>query len=989
MKMKKITFFSICVLLCILVMSLGSCQKDIKADIDQLKTDVAASKTAIAALNQAIAAGKLIKSYTTTANGYQITLSDNSVISVTNGINGAAGATGATGATGFTPVLGVDVDGYWTVKTSATGTATRIKDVNNADIKAKLSDQLTVANGMLAVGGVATTVQIPTVALNTTRVPNTLLITIKDTATGLLVSYNVPLAADFVQGADIIGLVSPVAATRTVLSYGFVPSKTQVDANLALVNPVTATAAGVTTAFTFAGVTYDALLRAEGIIPVVINPAQASLTGYVFEVIKQNGSLYAIQPDPTPVANFTGSFTKGDAPSNGLYSLLLRPTKAQAVAAEAAVLYPAGYTATNSLWGYETNGQSYELAVRATKGGTREILSGYQYAVRVKADINTVYDYKASSKNPIVTPPDPANYPWKVYVPIGTTKDLLDFYEITATGATLKKTDFYKSAVSIVELPGNSDTRTFVTINTDAVNRSTTSVTTPNTSVTVSNLNMKILPFNLFTFDWRGMYYDTKGINVVFYSALNNTLADNPSFTHVLAIDDPLTTTVNERQKTVLLANPTSSTAMFSQLDLLGKTELFRTYATNLEVKLTYLVGTTVTNIPGVSYEFLDANNNVITPDATGTWGPMLNDVNLVEEARKIRFTYTETAALPGSYTAVLKFTDRRVNLIAGVNTGLFTFNMPFVIQNPDLTATFALLTAHKANLFQGDLLTVYGTYPDAVLYQTATAQTSAINAYYDLFNAYTNLYVPTATTQLVPANYWKFTKTAPATSTAVPNPLTNGLAVLPANNDRYLVQPKTMYTDVPYSIKLTFYYFGNTLNLLDLETIRVQAKSEVKEGQVLANTVAKPAGWLLPAALQVTNGDLVTAVPLSYYFKAVDYLGFNLKAFGRDAANAIVAPVDTRINIVNSTAPGIAKVEIKNTSIYAHLVSVTAGHAGAAAGVIATDAIGANPLDFTIQATIAVAVIQSDVVVPLTVEITDIFGKKLVGTINVTVKKP
>ncbi|NCB18168.1 MAG: hypothetical protein EOM61_00940, partial [Bacteroidia bacterium] len=74
---RKFTFFGICVLLCTLMISLGSCQKDYSEDIDDLQRQINENKTAVAALNQAIASGKLIKTVATVTGGYQITFSDN------------------------------------------------------------------------------------------------------------------------------------------------------------------------------------------------------------------------------------------------------------------------------------------------------------------------------------------------------------------------------------------------------------------------------------------------------------------------------------------------------------------------------------------------------------------------------------------------------------------------------------------------------------------------------------------------------------------------------------------------------------------------------------------------------------------------------------------------------------------------------------------------------------------------------------------------
>jgi hypothetical protein len=998
---RKFTFFGICVLICSLMISLGSCQKDYSEDIADLQAQITANQNAITALNTAIASGKLIKTVTTTSTGYTITFSDNSTISLNHGTNGTPGATGPAGpagpagATGFTPIIGIDADGYWTVVTTQGGTPARIL-VGGQPVYAKFTTDQFGANaqGFITINGVATSVYVPIIAYN--DVTKKIQVTIKNTD-GTFTTYNVAVDEDTFLKSDLVSVVSPIGTTKIKFNYGYVPANTAAGRNF--IDPVgPGTVATVNTALAFAGVSYDALLRAEGKIPVIINPAQAILTGYTFDVIKRDGTKYALQPEAgvLPENGFSGAFHQfAAAPSNGLYTITIKAAnKAAAIAAEAAANYPtavAGYPAFTS-----ATGETFELAVRATKGG-REVISGYQYAVQVKEDVATAYTWDAAkvvAVNPAVDPL-PAAYPWKAYVAIGTTKDLLDFYQNTTFAPVmLKSTDFYKSAVSIVATPGNSDVEGFVTIAPEnATTRSRTTVSTANTAVTVTNLNDRVIPFKLQTFDWRGQYFETKGLSVVFYSALNNTLVSRPQFNYVLRTDDPLTPAVDERQVTVLLAEPSNANAFFSQLDAVGKTELWRTQATNVEVQLTY--GTPAVAIPGVTYEYLDANNNVIVDagDVGAVGKPIFTTAAEIQKIRKIRFTFNEATALPNSltgmpanYNAVLKFTDRRAYATASS-----TYTMPFTISNPDISATLNQLIEKKPNLFDGNLLTVYGTYPTPGVYAGATAQTDATNAYYDLWNAYKNLYDPALApaAQLVPLANWQFIKTGTTPTLAPANPLIAGIGVLPTNTDRFRVLPTTMYTNIPYDITLRYYHFGNVLNFVNLETIKVQAKSEVREGRVLANAAAKPAGWALPTTLEVINGDLVRELPLSFYFKAEDYLGFNLKAFGRDAANAIAAAVDTRIDAANVTAPGVASVKVLNTSANAHLVSVTAGHAGAGAGVIATAAIPANPLDFTVKATNAVAVIQSDVVVPLTVEITDIFGKKLTGTINVTVKKP
>ena len=308
----------------------------------------------------------------------------------------------------------------------------------------------------------------------------------------------------------------------------------------------------------------------------------------------------------------------------------------------------------------------------------------------------------------------------------------------------------------------------------------------------------------------------------------------------------------------------------------------------------------------------------------------------------------------------------------------------------------FNALKEHKANLFNGQNLVVYGTYPNATVYNNATpdrlatAQTTIASAYYDLFNAYKNVYDPTVANYAGPlaagtkppqvyvdASWLQFVKTAPAT---LANPLAAGLTTIPTMTDRFNILPAGMYSD--YTVKLRFYYFGNVANFYDLETITVTPHSEVADGEILANPHAKPAGWLLPTALQVTNGDNTTMVPLSYYWKAEDYLNNNIKAFGFDDANAVVVR-DGRIS------GGVAKVEVLKTDAnYSHLVDVFVGYPGVGPGVAATGALPANPNDFYVTGVAPVAAIQTDVDVELTVKITDIFGQILQKKIYVTVKK-
>lgn len=943
---RKFTFFGICVLICSLMISLGSCQKDYSEDIADLQAQITANQNAITALNTAIASGKLIKTVTTTSTGYTITFSDNSTISLNHGTNGTPGATGPAGpagpagATGFTPIIGIDAQGYWTVVTTQGGTPARIL-VGGQPVYAKFTTDQFGANaqGFITINGVATSVYVPIIAYN--DVTKKIQVTIKNTD-GTFTTYNVAVDEDTFLKSDLVSVVSPIGMTKVLINYGFVPSLAAYTATPTLIVPA-GSGGTVAAALAFAGKTYDDLLRSEGKLPVIINPAQAVLTGYTFEVIKKDGSLYSIQPGAI-VDGFSGAFTQfAAAPSNGLYTLPFNPTRAAAATAAAAALYPAGYPGGVA-------GESYELAIRATKGG-REVISGYQYAIKVAADNNTFYEYKAPAANVIdatVAGVDPAIYPWKVYVALGTTKNLLSYYDKTnawggaITSATVANSDFFKSQVSIVPTPGNTDVENFITV-------SGTSVTTGITAATVSNLNNKTVPFKLETFDWRGMYRPDKGIEVVFYSALNNAVSPISIGTQVL------TDAVSPAdQKVVML------TSMFSELDAIGKTELWRNQATNVQVKFYNAAGTTINATPGVTYQFKDANDfNVGAPNA------ILTALADVQNVRKIVFTFDETVALPGSYMAKLEFVDRR----AYATETPFKLNMPYAVANPDITTILNNMKEHKANLFEGSQLTVFGTINPLVspLVQTANPD------FYNLSEAYVNLKDVAKVPTTGGLRRWAFVRTAPTPTASILNSI---VPLAPVNGtEKFDVSATsatvgTMYNN--YTVVLKYYHFGNPLNFVDVETINVIAKSAIREGNTQLLTPPVASG--LPATLQVVNGDVATVRNISDYVRANDYLNNNLNAFKVTAP----AVMDPRIaTVAGRPAIAVLNQALDGSTTYAHLVSV--------ARALTTDA---NPHEWYITATTNVSTITQDTEVPLTIEITDLFHQKLRKEIKVLVKK-
>jgi hypothetical protein len=887
---RKFTFFGICVLLCTLMISLGSCQKDYSDDIDDLQRQINENKTAVAALNQAIASGKLIKTVATVTGGYQITFSDNTTITINHGTTGATGATGpqgpagtpgapgAPGVDGFTPIVGIDADGYWTVITTQGGTPVRIKNANNEEVLAQYSKDLgTTATGMLTVGGVETTVYIPMIVYN--EVTKQLTITLQN-ADKTFSSYTVPVSETTFLATDLVSVLSPIGETKAILGYG------KVGATNASVN---ATPALATEGLTFAGVALNQQLRTGGVLPIILNPSGVNTDDYTFELIKQDGSLFKLQPSSI-TSGYDGAFAQYAAgTSNGLYTLHFTPTLADMQ------LVP---------------GETKQLAVRAVKGD-REVVSGYQYTVNVTPDITTLFAVKAGE---IVTPPH------TIYAPIGTTLNVLSRYDRTnvAPVRTLASTDFFKSAIANDPASINTDVQDFVTL-------SGTSVTTAQPSIeTVSNLNDKKLSYFLKTFDWVGKYEKTP-IDIIYYAELNTNVADIDLGTHTLS--------TTSTTKSAML------TPMFSALQAEGKTELWRSQATNVKVEI-YKGSVAVANLltplaAGINYQFKDAADAAVNA-ANAT----ITALAEVQDIRKVEFTINPAVALPGNYIMVLKFDDRRA-YAQGVE---FTVEMPLTVVNPTIAA-LATATEKKANLFDGQKLSVYGTAP------AAPVQGLPANWYYVINEAYKNLSLAAApAAPAIGVANWGFVYD--------PTPLVPSAMLTATNNGQFnfgsvLVANTTTarpYTEYP--VKLYYYYFGNVNNKQLLETITVVARSEVKDGS--SEVLVPAASTGLPATLQVTNGDLVTVRNFAPYFRVKDYLGVNLNVFGaRDAR--------------------IAGVAVTVPASQAHLIDIVPSGS-----------------DWNIKATNNVAVLPTAFVdIPVTLEITDLLDVKTTYTINVRVVKP
>ena len=867
----KLNFFGVCALTCALVLSLFSCTKDLQDQIDKLTTDVAA-------LQSAINSGKLVKSVNPVAGGYDIVFSDNSTIRINHGTNGTNGTPGTPGAAGFTPIIGIDASGYWTVVASQGATPVRIKNASGNEVKASMSDNLTLVDNYLAVNGVKTTIYIPSIAYNSAT--RKLMIWAKN-QDGTSTMYNVELAESVVLTTDITGLVSPIGNTKVLIQYGSVP-----------------TTGNVASVLAWAGVTAGQSLGSDGVLPLIVNPSAAAIAGYTFEIIKADGTPYALQGVIEQGFDITKKFEQYTNPpaggTNALYSIKLNPSLAE----------------INAHMGTSVDKETKELAVRATKG-TREIVSGYQYSIRVKKAIEQLVEPAAGVVK---------------YVPTGTSVDVMTMF--TNGVDPQSAANFYKVGLMYsTTLATNEDIKPYLTLT-----NSSSVITSAKGNHTVANLNGRPAFLTLMSYDFIGSY-KTRPVELRYFTDLSASVPDAALVSHTL------TASASPADQKVISLDP-----MFTALDAEGKTELWRNNANNVKLTVRTSTGTYIDVVPatlGISYEFLDLNNAVTA---------------LPTAMRKIRFTFDETVALPGNFTFRFQFGDAREGVaypggypVADANTFKeFTFLIPVTVSNPAaLPANSANLMIHTAGLWTGNDLSVFGPAGGQKLNPTA----------YDLAGAYS------ASLGAEPQANWAFMTTTTADNTA-------GLITA---SRMYLVKKGALATDyttlyTPKQVKLRYFWFGNVNNYVDLETITVTAKSEIKEGALVnvQNTasngtfVGEAGTGTTHTALTVVHGVTGTvgnpAKALKDYYRFNNYFGTDLKVFN------VPIPATTSL---------VTEVKLELDAQYDNLLII-------------------DPATMTVASKVSpLAPITGDIVVPVKVRVKDVFGLWFEGTVNVTVKKP
>lgn len=606
----KFKFFGIVALISVAAFTVQSCAKDFSEDIDDIKAQLAAAQASITSLQGAINGGKLVKTVTPVTNGYTITFSDNSTITILNGATGPAGTPGQTGPAGFTPIIGIDAQGYWTVVASQGAAATRIL-VGGQPVLAKVTAQnLTLGtDNYLYVDGVKSSVYIPNIYYNS--VDRTLSVWIY--TSGTLTEYKLPLANDVVLQSDIVGLVAPVSAPATLLNYGM----------------VTETGATSTAQFGWAGVTANQLLYGSAKVPVIVNPANATVAGYTFEIINVNGDPIALQGTLTP--GWTGDFVQYTAGENGLYTLTLNPTAANITAFKTAY----------------TTGIANQLAIRASKN-SRNIVSGYQYSIKV-AQAASVTLPAANATNYEPLPANAVNV-FKYFPAIGG-----------ATTATTKQEKFYVSEAVVKSAGTDANIAPFV-----VVSAKSPLVTVANGgTIEDINDNDRQVTYTLKTMDFTGLY-QTQDVVVHYFTPLSLT----PN-----TISYPVSYQIGQTNTYVTV----SLASLMTALDNERKLELFRNTATNLQV----------TQLPsGVAYQFLDGTGTALAAVNTPVAAGNVASVKFVfTNSSCDDGTFTSGVNLPK-----LTFTDSRgVNY--SNNYTAFSVTFPMTITNPDLTALIAGLT--------------------------------------------------------------------------------------------------------------------------------------------------------------------------------------------------------------------------------------------------------------------------------------------------------
>lgn len=801
--MRKFNFYYIVALVGAMVLSMSSCTKDLEDDIDALRKDVEANKSAITALDNAIKAGKLITAVTQKSDnsGWDITFSDNSKITVNNGAKGDKGDQGAQGGQGEQGLPGIAGPAGSTGAAGKDGYAPKV-DIIDGYWCVKTSEAGAYEPIKDADGNkIAASKKIEFVG-GVLKVDGIAVCTIPtivlDESNGVA---HVSVWNEDKKKFDTFDVLLDGAlnGVNSMIRSLIMPIQ---NLGVSVVNGIAKT--------TFVDgpfanlVTKGEVLKTGGVLPVIVNPTNAVITKEQITIENAKGEVLPLTIKSV-TKGFDGDFQTRAAVQNGLWTIELEAPSA------------------------EIANETYEnYAIKVAKDNQEAVYSSYDYEIEV-GDATTV-----SLSN--------------------TTFGRIIGQEIFFAGATetvlqgsneklyqVLKSDIYKSKISFKTQADKDKYEQYITITEN-------SIKVADTNPAHHALNGKSVQFIYTVVDYNGQCkgYDvttgkyTAANDVVVTITFNSTIVKSE---YTLApIAHTLTDVTTDRSKL------TSLDPVFDQL---GSAELvlWRENSRNYKVVISKDGATPQVlqnnEIVGV---IVDRDGNTVT--GGGSY------------ASHIKFTFDETKAIAGDYTATFSYTDQRTT------AQVFTVKVPLKVTNPTINLKAMRVAAH----FTVNNAVIYGERIGNIGTTQAPKPVAQhqLDATFDLTTLYNNM-----TSNMLSFDFTPIQATFP---------VVNG-------NNVMTIVGTDMYKD--YSVAVTYNYFGNPANSEVLDNIIVTSKSEVKEGSAAIAATKK---------LEVTNGDAST-VKLNGIVEVKDVYAYVMAAFTNTSADPRIAAINVRVKATDPNA--------------------------------------------------------------------------------------
>lgn len=832
--MKKVKLSCMLAFIGAVMLSVTSCTNtDYGDDIAQLKNDVAE-------LTNAIKSGKVVTSVTPIPGGNKLTFGDGTSIDILNGTNGTAGTNA------FAPVLGVDTEGFWTIITTEGGTATRVKDANNKDVRAVASYPIIGENGNWMINGEDSGVSAkgtdgtdgtdgqdgksPYICTNPAEgVVNNWMIwngtafvdsgkkaVGKDgidgvttanvkVVNGVLWIDNAPTNIKSIESAIVFNkLTNTIDITLEGVSYSLPLASnvltTKTITNIAcpeiaqyiqfvwgqakdLQNP---TLEAKRKAFTGKNKNDYFFTSLSG--SFLVNPTEVDTEGYSIELVDPKDNTVPAISQEWKEFDYQGDFVQRAKAVGGLWTLAFNnPTNTQ----------------ISSMIAKVRNDDYYSLAVKVTKGNY-SVRSAYVYGVEEDRISNTSNNLPAPSSKPTV-------------LCDGTNYDLTQLFGNTDFGK------FYKWEISWSSKAGNAALKQYVVLD-------GTEVSIDNSIEAIKAVGGKEAEFMIQAVDYAGNYYEH--MVPVAISKQTVIVVDLPAINYTLAEDNLSTTTSRENLINVQLQ------PLFDKLAQYGAVKTTFTYAgayVNED-------NADVTTADGFTFEeFVKGTTTDVANKLTAN-GPTWSSFNIafdVTKARAVEYNvtvmYQDAAALQSVYVRI-----------------------PVTVSNPTMNWSALFI---KTDLFVGDKIKVYGN--NETDQQDGTAS-------YDLRDAYSTK----------PAsNYFDFKYLGNGAS-----PLTGSVCAI--NSTTVGVESK---------IGIVYYYFGNKDNAVQLagQDFYATPRSYVADGSIMLKSGAKAEVTYDPA-----GGNAGSILMSATYVAKTVYDKTDLGVFGtRNALVQSVSVVATGIN--------------------------------------------------------------------------------------------